>query len=102
MAACGVFASMTYLEGESVREEASEGTTRIAADGAHVVIITMRAVFVALLVNGHVFSEGLLALLTHEGHFCRPRKRMRLCLRVTFGAIEPLLAARGTDGDLRI
>jgi hypothetical protein len=102
MAAWGVFASMTYLEGVCVREEASEGTTRVAVNGAHVVIITMRAVLVALLVNGHVFSEGLFALFTHEGHFCRSRKRMCLCLRVTLGAIEPLLAARGTDGDLCI
>jgi hypothetical protein len=69
---------------------------------SHVVIITMRTVLVALLVNGHVFSEGLLALFADEGHFRRPRKRMCLCLRVAFGAIEPLLAARGTDGDLRI
>ena len=102
MAAWGAFASMTYLEGEYARERGSEWYNRVTADGAHVVIITMRTVLVALLVNGHVFSEGLLALLTDESHFCRPRKRMRLCLRVTLGAIEPLLAARGADGDLRV
>jgi hypothetical protein len=62
----------------------------------------MRAVLIALLISGHVLAEGLLALLTDEGHVRRPRKRMRLCLRVTFGTVEPLLAARGTDGDLRV
>ena len=66
MAACGVFASMTYLEGESVREEASEGTTRIAADGAHVVIITMRAVFVALIVTVTSFRKAFLHFLHME------------------------------------
>ena len=62
----------------------------------------MRAVLVALLINGHVLAERLLALLTDETHFGRPCKRMRLCLRVTFGAVEPLFAARGTDGDLSV
>jgi hypothetical protein len=27
---------------------------------------------------------------------------MRLCLGVTFGAVEPLLATGGTDGDLGV
>ena len=62
----------------------------------------MGAVLVTLLVFGHVFSECFFALLTDEGHVRRPRQRMRLCLRVTFGAIEPLLATRGTDGNLSI
>ena len=78
------------------------GSVDDLVDETHVVIITMRAVLVALLINGHVLAERLLALLTNESHFGCPRKRMRLCFRVTFGAVEPLLAARGTDGDLGV
>jgi hypothetical protein len=66
------------------------------------VVIAMRAVLVALLINGHVLAERLLALLTDKSHFGRPRKLMRLCLCVTFGAVEPLLAARCADGDLGV
>jgi len=62
----------------------------------------MRAVLVALFINGHVFAERLLTLLTNKSHFGCPRKRMRLCFRVTFGTVEPLVAARGTDGDLGV
>ena len=94
--AWGVFASRTYRERERVRER-----VRVVQQ-AHIVVIAMRAVLVALLICGHVLAEGLLALLTDEGHVRGPRKRMRLCLRVTFGTVEPLLAARGTDGDLRV
>ena len=82
----------------------SENSTFISRSGrrAHVVIIAMGAVLVALLVFGHIFSESFFALLTDEGHVRRPRQRMRLCLCVAFGAIEPLLATRGTDGNLSI
>jgi hypothetical protein len=69
---------------------------------AHVVIIAMRAVLIALLICSHVFTESFFALFTHEGHFRCPCQWMRLCLGVTFGAVEPLLATRSTNGDLGI
>jgi hypothetical protein len=46
--------------------------------GTYIVIIAMRAVLVALFVDGHVLAEGLLALLTYERHFRRPCERMCL------------------------
>ncbi len=65
-------------------------------------IIAMWAILVALLVGRHILAERLLALFANKGHFCRPRKRVRLSLRMAFGAVKPLLAARGADGDLSI
>jgi hypothetical protein len=62
----------------------------------------MGAVLVALLIYGHVFSESLFALLADEGHVRCSCERMRLCLGVTFGAIEPLLATRGADRNLSV
>ena len=68
----------------------------------HIVVITMRTVLVALVVLGHVLPESLLALLAHEHHLHRLRQLVRLRFRVTFRAVEPLLAARRADGDLRV
>jgi len=65
-----------------------------------VMIITMRAVLVALLIRRHVLPERLLALLAQESHLRCFRERVSLFLGVTFGAVVPLLAAWGTDGDL--
>jgi hypothetical protein len=62
----------------------------------------MEVVLVALLVYGHLFSESFFALFTDEGHVRCPCQRMRLCLGVTFGAIEPLLATRGADRHLGV
>lgn len=90
-----------YTE-ERCQRVGQSGTGDDLANGTHVVIIAMRAVLVALLINGHVLAECLLALLTNKSHLGCPRKRVRLCFRVTFGAVEPLLAARGTDGDLSV
>ena len=89
---------------ESIRAQHnySRESGRPTRGRAHIVIIAMRAVLVALFINGHVFAEGLLALLTDECHVHRPHKRMRLHLGVTFGAVVPLLATRGTDGDLGV
>jgi hypothetical protein len=66
------------------------------------VVIAMRAVLVTVFIFGHVLSESFFALLADEGHVRRPCQRMRLCLGVTFGAVEPLLATGGTDGDLGV
>jgi hypothetical protein len=103
MTAWGVFASMTYVERGRVKEGVVRVvTTELMPTATHVVIITMWAILVAVLVSGHVLAKGLLAFFTDEGHFCRSRKRMRLRLCMTFRAVEPLLAAWGADGDLRV
>jgi hypothetical protein len=62
----------------------------------------MWAVLVTLFVSGHVLAKRLLAFFTDEDHFCRSRKGMRLRLRMTFRAVEPLLATWGADRDLRV
>jgi hypothetical protein len=65
-------------------------------------IITMRAVFVALFVDCHVLAESLLTLFADESHFRCPSKWVCLCLCMAFRTVEPLLATRGADGDLGI
>lgn len=65
-------------------------------------IVAMRTVLVALIVLGHVLAERLLALLAHEHHLRRLRETVGLRLGVTFGAVEPLLAARRANRDLRV
>jgi hypothetical protein len=98
MAAWGVFASITYQRELALRYYSRDSAGR----WAHVVIIAMRAVLIALLIYSHVFAESFFALFTHEGHFRCPYQWMRLCLGVTLGAVEPLLATRSTDGNLGI
>ena len=68
----------------------------------HIVIIAVRAVFIAFFIDSHIFSESLFAFLAHEGHFRRFSKRMGFDFSVTFSTIKPLLAARSTNGDLRV
>ncbi len=65
-------------------------------------IVAVRAVLVALVVLGHVLAKRLLALLAEEGHLGRLRERVGLRLGVALGAVIPLLAARGADGDLGV
>lgn len=67
-----------------------------------VVVVAVGTELVALLVISHVFPERLLALLAHEGHLRRLLQPVILCLRVAFGTVEPLLAARSADSDLGI
>ena len=62
----------------------------------------MWAILVALLIHCHILPKRLLALLAHERHLVRLCQSMCLALSVAFSAVEPLLAAWGTDGDLRI
>jgi hypothetical protein len=68
----------------------------------HEVVVTVRAVLIALIELRGVFPEGFLALFTHECHLRRLRKPVGLCFCVAFGAIEPLLAAGRADGNLGI
>jgi len=68
----------------------------------HVVIIAMRAVFVALLIHFHVLAERLFALLTYESHFHGSFERMGRSFSMTLGTIEPHLAARCPNGNLGI
>ena len=65
-------------------------------------IIAVRTVFIAFLINSHIFSESLFAFLAHESHFRRFSKWMGFDLSVTFSTIKPLLAARSTDRHLRV
>lgn len=62
----------------------------------------MWAVLVALFVDCHILAESLLALLADEGHLRCTRKRVCLRFCMAFGAVEPLLATRGANGNLGI
>ena len=66
------------------------------------VVVTVRTILIALIEIRDVFPEGFLALFTDERHLRRLCKRVRLRFRVAFGAVEPLLAAGRTDGNLGI
>ena len=68
----------------------------------HIMVIAVRAVFIAFFINSYIFPESLFAFLAHEGHFRRFSKWMGLDFSVTFSTIKPLLAARSTDGHLRV
>ena len=92
----GVFASMT-CKGES-----NEFMSRINLKMTHVVVVTVGTIFVALLIVGHVFAKRFLALLAHEDHLGGLPQTMVLRFSMALGAIEPLPAAWGTYGDLRV
>ena len=66
------------------------------------VVITMRAVLVALIKLVHVFAETLFALFAREDHLHRLFERVRLCVGVALRTVEPLSAARGADRDLGV
>lgn len=93
--ACGVFASNTcviWLVGLKKKHRLD----------THIVVVTVRAILVAFLVSGHVLPKCLFTFLAHESHlqcFC---KLMRLRLCMALGTVEPLFAARSTDGDLGV
>lgn len=55
--------------------EAARGSER-RRPRTHIVVIAVRAEFVALLVRAHVLAERLAALLAHEGHLGRARERV--------------------------
>lgn len=54
----------------------------------HVSIIAMRTIFVALVVDTHVFPEGLLALLACEYHLCCSLERVVRDFCMTFWALR--------------
>lgn len=60
-------------------------------------VITVRAVFIAFLIRGHVLPERLLALLAQKRHLRRLGQLMVFFLRVAFRAVEPLLTTRRPD-----
>jgi hypothetical protein len=62
----------------------------------------MRAVLVALLVDGHVFPERLLALFAHEDHFGGLCQRMALRFRMALRAVIPELATGRADRHLHV
>lgn len=68
----------------------------------HVVVVAMRTVLIALLVVGHILAKRLLALLAHEDHLSGLPQTVVLRFSMAFRAIEPLPAAWGAYGDLRV
>ena len=68
----------------------------------HIMIIAVRAVFIAFFINSHVFPKCLFAFLAHERHFRRFSKWMGFDFSMTFSTIKPLFAARSTYGHLRV
>lgn len=69
---------------------------------AHIVVVTIRTILVALLVCRHVLPKRLLAFLAQERHLRRFRELVLLLLSMAFRAVKPLLAARCAHGDLRV
>lgn len=65
-------------------------------------VITVWAIFVTLVVFCHILPKGLFTLLACERHLCRLGKRVVFSLGMALCTVEPLLATRGTDGDLRV
>ena len=85
----------------------SEGWTRterkeVKKMNPHIMIVAVRAVFIAFFINSHIFPESFFAFLAHEGHFRRFSKWMGFNFSMTFCTIKPLLAARSTNGHLRV
>lgn len=74
--------------------------TQLVGSSTHVVIVAMRTILIALIILSHILSESLFALFADEHHLSSLCEWMFLCLCVAFGAVVPLLAARGSDGDL--
>ena len=37
----------------------------------HIMVIAVRAVFIAFFIDSYIFPESLFAFLAHEGHFRR-------------------------------
>ena len=84
------------------KKQSKEGGRWGRKRDTHVVVVTMRAILVALLIVGHIFAERLLALFAHERHLRRLPEPVVLALGVALGTVEPLFAARSPDGYLRV
>lgn len=65
-------------------------------------VVTVGTVFIALFKCCYVFSERLSTLLAQEYHFRRSAQRVVCCFCVAICTVEPLPAARSSDGDLGI
>ncbi len=65
-------------------------------------IVAMRTKLIALLIRCHVLPKRLLAALAKESHLRSFGQRMLGHLSVALCTIEPSLAARCPDGDLRV
>jgi hypothetical protein len=65
-------------------------------------IVTVRAVLVALLIVQHILPKSFLTLLADESHFVCLLQLMRLTFCVAFRAVIPLLATWCSDRDLGI
>ena len=63
----------------------------------------LRAVLVSLIeLFAHLLSKDSLALFAAQDHFMGELKLMVLSFSVALRAVEPFLAARGSDGDLGV
>ena len=99
MTACGVFASMTFVKNTQISaEEVYANNVR----QAHIVVIAMRTILVALFVRCHILAESLFALLAHKRHLRRSCELVSLRLSMALGTVKPLLATWCADGDLGI
>ena len=68
----------------------------------HEVIITVRAELVGFLELIDLLAEHLSAFLADEDHFCGFFELVILGFFVALGAVEPLSAAGGSNGDLGV
>jgi hypothetical protein len=76
--------------------------TAISESNTHVMIVAMRTVFIAVLVDFHVLPESLLAFLANENHLAGLCERMLFLFSMTFSTVKPLLAAWCPNRDLSV
>ena len=65
-------------------------------------VVAVRAVFVSFLELFDLLSKHLFALLTGKNHFGGSFQLVILSFFVALRAVEPLSAARSTDGTLSV
>ena len=68
----------------------------------NIMVVAMRAVLVRLFNLLGLFAEDLLAFLANHDDFGGQLQLVVLCLCVALRAVEPLLAAGSSNGDLRV
>jgi hypothetical protein len=69
---------------------------------AHIMIITMWTVLIALIVLRHILPKSFLAFLASKRHLRGLRQLMILGFGVALGAVVPLLAAWSANRHLRV
>lgn len=94
-AACGVLAGMTCRSKVDLVGPKYKTST-------HKMVITMWAIFVTLVVFCHILPKHFFAFLACKRHLCRLGDPVFLSLGMALRTVEPQLATRSADGDLRI